>query len=96
MLNIDSEIMDFKLRLRAISKPGDNLWKLDEPFSESIQIESSEKDKDNNECCFQIRIAIAKLDHQKIYVTYEAFDDCGEWEFRKHSIQYHFNSMDIS
>ncbi len=78
MTNFDDIIMQYKLKLRAVSKPGDDLWEKTEELScKHICISSSKDDT------YYFELILGTYQHKPLMKTLVAFDDHGEWEFKE-------------
>ena len=94
MLDLNNELMDFKLTLRAISKPGDNLWEVvPEEGINGFVVSASDEDEDGVSCNFSVMYDIAMVGTSPLYIEYEAFDDAGEWEFKILQVGHKFKRM---
>jgi len=79
MLDVNKIVMEYKLKLRAISKPGDDLWEVTEPIDD-VNVMSLFSETNDGEFLFEV--AICNIDNRVYTKEYISFDDCGEWEFR--------------
>ena len=82
-MNIDQILMDFKLRLRAVSKPGDDLW----------DIIPEEIINQNSDTVYKLQLVLGEFQGQELLLQVDTFDDCGEWELRRPKITYSQRSL---
>lgn len=78
--NFDNIIMDYKLKLRAISKPGNDLWEACEELDNGSDMQLVSESKDG---VYTFELILGIYQHQHIVKEFIAFDDYGEWEFRE-------------
>jgi len=79
MIDIDQRLMEFKLFLRELAKPGKNeIETLPASFWEYPDVKFMSRGLNN----FTFYIPIATYQHQEISMTFETFDDYGEFEFK--------------
>lgn len=86
-LDLDTEVMVFKLHLRSLSKPGEDLWELDELYDNNDEMEGwvlqSSGKEDNT---YTVSYPIAIIDTLPILAYFKIFDDEGEWELELEEI----------
>ena len=86
-LNLDSITMDFKLNLRSLSKPGEDLWELDELYDNEDAaggwvLQSSDEEAKT----YTVSYPIAIIDTLPLLAYFKVFDDEGEWELELEEI----------
>jgi len=75
--------MDFKLKLRAVSKPGDDLWDI---IPEAVVTQ-------NSDTVYKLQLALGEFQGQELLLQVDTFDDYGEWELRRPKIAYSQRSL---
>lgn len=77
MLNLDNVVMSYKLKLREVFKPGDNI-------ADNLELINSDGFKiiSKSDNAFKVKYPLYEYEYQTKYMKFKVFDDYGEWELR--------------